>query len=111
MVFHPSVEYFMLFQNNLFWTFEVILGAAEWFFAKVWIISCFFKTIDFEHLKSHWEQLNGFSPVCIKLCFIKFDFCENFLSHWGQWKVLLSLIFSIFTSFLLESMSATEKIF
>ena len=72
-------------------------------------VSSKFLTLDVQN--SHWEQLNGFSPVCIKLCFIKFDFCENFLSHWGQWKVLLSLIFSIFTSFLLESMSATEKIF
>ena len=41
------------------WTFLVTLWAADGWFSLVWVLSCLFKVPAWEHLKSHWEQLNG----------------------------------------------------
>ena len=73
----------MILQSICCWTFLVTFGATEWFIPRS-VLSCLFRAHAIEYLKSHWEQLNGLSPVWVLSSLFRAPAIEHWKSHWQQ---------------------------
>jgi len=60
-----------------------------WFFGPPWVSKCLFRLLFMLNALSHWEQLKGFSPVCLREWTVNSEAERNALLQLSHIKLLL----------------------